>query len=281
MQLLRPAPSILDTVSNVSLGRMLITQAGFPGNRRVSLAALLMMLAGLSAALPAHADEPKTCAEYVRQVLGPDYVLERTEPTGNGGTRCYHKHRNDKEKAVSYSIVWSEEPAMPEAQEQPTGNTGAPATGPDAASAASQDKAKACNYEFRQSAQPAGGDPLSDLLCGAVSSDSPSFLVYPIGKDGKLGKQLTEVDALRGKTWYECKCGYLSTVRGAIKGTQKDLLRFTGPSGIDKKIRAQKKLADECGYDYRLVVANPEVEAYFRQRYADVTVVAHAFEPCE
>ena len=140
---------------------------------------------------------------------------------------------------------------------------------------------KNCNYEFRQSKVAQGEDLLSNLLCETASNNSPSFRVYPIKEDKSVAKQLTEIDALRGNIWYECKCGYLSTVKDVLAGKENALIRFTGPDGIDKKIRTQVQVAKECGYEYNLVVASKTVEEYFRGRYADVKVVRENFEPCE
>jgi len=140
---------------------------------------------------------------------------------------------------------------------------------------------KSCNYEFCKAEAAQGDDPLSNLLCETANNNSPSFRVYPIKEDKTLAKQLTEVDALRGTTWYECKCGYASTVKDATGGKENALVRFAGPGGIDKKIRTQAQVAKECGYEYNLVVASQIVEEYFRERYTDVKVVREDFEPCE
>lgn len=52
---------------------------------------------------------PQTCGEFVSEIMGSHYVGERSEPTGNGGIRCYYKAADDKDPAVSYGVVWPKE----------------------------------------------------------------------------------------------------------------------------------------------------------------------------
>jgi hypothetical protein len=207
------------------------------------------------------------------------YRFSRAEINGNVAY-CYMKPKDGEGSEVhSTSVVRDEPPPETQTTQESASNSTDAATQPDTPPAASNNENK-CNYAFNKGA-PGGGDPLSDLLCDAVSNNSPSFRVYPRRADGKLGSQLTEVDALRGNTWYECKCGYLSTVKGAEKGDKKALQSLEGPSGLDKKLRTQADVAAECGYDFNIVVANPIVAAFFRDRYSFAKVIEQPFEACE
>lgn len=49
---------------------------------------------------------PQSCGEFVTEIVGPGYVGEKSEPTGNGGVRCYYKSKGDKDPAVSYGVIW-------------------------------------------------------------------------------------------------------------------------------------------------------------------------------
>lgn len=90
------------------------------------------LLLGLSAPLAAQHDNrgPQTCSEYVSQIMGPGYVLARTEPTGNGGYRCYHKASHDEGEAVSYGVIFPEELPEPVADDEQPGE-GDAASAPD------------------------------------------------------------------------------------------------------------------------------------------------------
>lgn len=52
---------------------------------------------------------PQSCGEFVSDIMGPGYVGEKSEPTGNGGIRCYYKSSGDKDPAVSYGVIWPKE----------------------------------------------------------------------------------------------------------------------------------------------------------------------------
>jgi len=207
------------------------------------------------------------------------YRYSRAEINGNVAY-CYVKVKEGEGSDIHDASVTRDDP-LPEApaEEKAAGESAEAGTTASAPPAAANEKKK-CNYAFNKG-EPAGGDPLSNLLCDAASNNSPSFLVYPRRDDGKLGKLLTEVDALRGKTWYECKCGYLPTVKGVEKGDKKALQSLEGPSGLDKKLRTQADVAEECGYDFNIVVANPIVATFFRNRYSFAKVIEQPFEACE
>jgi len=207
------------------------------------------------------------------------YRFSRAEINGNVAY-CYVKAKDGEGSEVHDTSVTRDDPPPEGQAAEKNADGSADSATPAATPAATSNAKKKCNYAFNQG-NPAGGDPLSDLLCDAVSDNSPSFRVYPRRDDGKLGSQLTEVDALRGKTWYECKCGYLPTVKGVEKGDKKALQSLEGPSGLDKKIRTQADVAEECGYDYNIVVANSVVAAFFRNRYSFAKVIEQPFQACE
>lgn len=135
-----------------------------------------------------------------------------------------------------------------------------------------EERRRRCRLVRRTSSR--GGDPLSDLYCSVVAWDAPSYDIY-----SDVG--VAEIDALVGRTWYECKCGQLSLVRAMQRGERWARLRFESYPGLDEQIRRQNRIAGFCGYRYRLVVANEEVAAFFRSRYPDVSVVVFRWEPCE
>jgi hypothetical protein len=65
--------------------------------------------------------------------MGPGYVLAKTEPTGNGGYRCYHKASHDEGEAVSYGVIF------PEELTEPADDGGQPGEGDSAAAQNDED----------------------------------------------------------------------------------------------------------------------------------------------
>lgn len=122
---------------------------------------------------------------------------------------------------------------------------------------------------------PAGGADIANQFCAWVSRNSPS---YNITFEGKVN----EIDALRGNTWMECKCGYLSTARAAKSGYGWGLGHFSGlgqrrgenahEPGMDREIERQKKIAKACGMEYGIWVSHEEVGEYFRKQYPGVKI---------
>ena len=115
-----------------------------------------------------------------------------------------------------------------------------------------------------------GNDPLSELFCSMVAMGS-SYDIY-----STMG--VAEIDALSGRTWYECKCGFLSTVRAAKKG------QFWAVLAIDRlteQARRHLRISIHCGYTYRLAVASNEVAEFLRERLPDIDVIVVGWEPCE
>jgi hypothetical protein len=115
-----------------------------------------------------------------------------------------------------------------------------------------------------------GDDPLADLFCSIVAPFGRSYDIYsPVG--------VAEIDALAGRTWYECKCGYLSLIRALERG---EFWARAALDRFDEQIRRQNRIATYCGYLYRLVVSNRRVEEFLRARHPDIMILVVEFEPC-
>jgi hypothetical protein len=115
-----------------------------------------------------------------------------------------------------------------------------------------------------------GDDPLADLFCSTVVPFGQSYDIYsPVG--------VAEIDALLGRTWYECKCGYLSLLDALERG---DFWARMALDRFDGQIRRQNRIAGYCGYQYRLVVSNRRVEEFLRARHADITILRVEWDPC-
>jgi len=84
---------------------------------RIGVLASLCLSGYLYAQTDTENKEATSCAELVAQG-GGDYVFVRQEPTGNGGYRCYSKHKNDDGEVVNYTIFWPKEPYEPEKAKQ-------------------------------------------------------------------------------------------------------------------------------------------------------------------
>lgn len=141
-----------------------------------------------------------------------------------------------------------------------------------------KEKRKDCSMTPRRTSR--GDDPLANLFCEHASGGAPSVDIWSTVGSG-------EIDALRGNTWFECKCGYLSSVRAfkkgvpwakaAMMGGKKD----NGKLGLFEQIQRQMRIADHCGLDYRVVVASEEVARFFREQFPSLKVDVQSFEPCE
>ena len=120
-------------------------------------------------------------------------------------------------------------------------------------------------------AVPRGNDPLSEIFCSVAMPGAPSYDIYsPAG--------IAEIDALAGRTWYECKCGYGSLVRAAEHGER--WAQFALWS-LDEQIRRHMRIAAVCGLDYRFIVSREDVAQLVRSRHWDVDVIVFGWEPCE
>jgi hypothetical protein len=120
-------------------------------------------------------------------------------------------------------------------------------------------------------AVPRGNDPLSELFCSIAMPGAASHDIYsPAG--------VAEIDALAGRTWYECKCGYGSLVRATHRGER--WARFALDT-LDEQIRRHMRIAAVCRLRYRFVVSREDVAELVRSRHRDVDVMVVSWEPCE
>lgn len=227
----------------------------------IRLIALLASGAISWTALSAHAE---TCQDRVNS--SGAYVFSHSVPIGNGMVECYVRARDGSGQPIKDSIAFIDEPAVGEGAQN-----------------SEADKQKdPVDCEMKKRSAPAGGAQLANEFCAWVSEGSPS---YDISFKGKK----TEIDALRGKTWMECKCGYLSTVLAAESGVAWGLSNFSGAGqqkgkdahdpGMDSEILRQKEIAQVCGLDYGIWVSHEKVGEYFRQRYPGVKVYVDSTWP--
>lgn len=222
---------------------------------------LLTAVAFACAAVPGRAE---TCQEKVNS--DGAYVYSHSVPIGNGVVECYVRAKDGSGQPIKDSIAFIDEPVV----ETSTQNK----------KSEKQKKPDDCKMEKRSS--PAGGAALANEFCAWVSNNSPSYNISFKGKK-------SEIDALRGNTWMECKCGYLSTVLSAESGSAWGLSSFSGAGqnkganahdpGTDSEILRQKEIAKECGLDYGIWVSHEKVGEYFRKRYPEVKVYVDSSWP--
>ena len=118
---------------------------------------------------------------------------------------------------------------------------------------------------------PLGNDPLAELYCQEVTNSSFSYWIEsPAGR--------AEIDALRGRTWYECKCGYASLLEGLRNNLFWARRRLDGM--MEQALRHQR-IALQCGFTYRFLVSNQELADYLRGGFFPVNVEVRPFEPCD
>jgi hypothetical protein len=116
-----------------------------------------------------------------------------------------------------------------------------------------------------------GDDPLAELYCNMVVPSGQSYDIY-----SAVG--VAEIDSLVGRTWYECKCGYLSMIRAYENG------QFWAQRAVDtfdERVRRQNRIAQYCGYQYRLIVSNRRVEEFLRARHPDITILRIESDLCD
>ena len=89
---------------------------------------------------------------------------------------------------------------------------------------------------------------------------------------------VAEIDALVGRTWYECKCVYLSLIRALESG---EFWARRAIDTFDEPARRQNRIAGYCGYQYRLVVSNRPVEEFLRARHPDITIQRVESDLCD
>ena len=148
------------------------------------------------------------------------------------------------------------------------GPTPGPVPKPEPKPREDEDQRKRCRLVLRTVGR--GDDPLADHYCGVVAPMGQSYDIYsPVG--------VTEIDALAGRTWYECKCGYKTLIRALERGI------WWAPYALDKfdeQVRRQNRIAAYCGYQYLLVASNRRVEEFLRDRHPDITILLVDWDPC-
>jgi hypothetical protein len=125
-----------------------------------------------------------------------------------------------------------------------------------------------------QPTEPLGDDPLSGIYCHAVTGSPFSYRIT-VGQEGGSGltQRWAEIDALRGNTWFECKCGY------------ENLLTDWRAPGVleklDRQVLNHKDIATTCGLEYRYIVSNERVRQILQSRwFGNVVIDVRQWEPC-
>jgi hypothetical protein len=129
--------------------------------------------------------------------------------------------------------------------------------------------------------EPSGDDPLSNLYCHAVTNSPYSYRIYIETSQGTATatQRWAEIDALRGNTWYECKCGYEALLTGAARG---DGVARAKLDQLDHQVLNHLDIARTCGLEYRYIVSNDRVAEILRDRwFGNVTIEVREFEPCD
>lgn len=126
---------------------------------------------------------------------------------------------------------------------------------------------------------PMGDDPMSSLYCHIATGSPLSYRITIENASGGATKRWAEIDALRGNTWYECKCGYEALVTGKSRG---DKVAAAVLDKLDQQVLNHADIARTCGLDYRYIVSNNTVADMLRQRwFGNVVVNVVPFEGCE
>lgn len=122
-----------------------------------------------------------------------------------------------------------------------------------------------------------GNDPLSSLYCHAVTGSPLSYRITVPGAGGGLTQRWAEIDALRGNTWFECKCGYEGLLLGSRPGVADRVL-----DSLDHQVLNHVHIANACGLEYRYIVSSDRVAELLRSRwFGNVTVDVRRFESCD
>lgn len=126
---------------------------------------------------------------------------------------------------------------------------------------------------------PLGDDPLSALYCHMATGSPYSYRVHIESGAGTATRRWAEIDALRGNTWYECKCGYEALLTGAARG---EAVSRAVLDKLDKQVLNHLDIARTCGFEYRYIVSNERVAEILRNRwFGNVTIDVVPFEPCD
>ena len=122
-----------------------------------------------------------------------------------------------------------------------------------------------------------GNDPLSSLYCHAVTGSPLSYRITVPGAGGGLTQRWAEIDALRGNTWFECKCGYEGLLLRSRPGVANSVLE-----SLDHQVLNHVHIANACGLEYRYIVSSDRVAELLRSRwFGNVTVDVRHFESCD
>jgi hypothetical protein len=125
---------------------------------------------------------------------------------------------------------------------------------------------------------PLGDDPLSVLYCHLATGSPYSYRIEVENSQGEPTGRWAEIDALRGNTWYECKCGYEALLAGRARGPG---VANAVLDKLDHQVLNHSHIAQECGLEYRYIVSNETVANILRSRWFGVVVNVVPFEGCD
>lgn len=128
--------------------------------------------------------------------------------------------------------------------------------------------------------EPMGDDPLSGIYCHAVTGSPYSYKITILSPTtGNATQRWAEIDALRGNTWYECKCGYEALLSGAARGQG---VANAVLNRLDHQVLNHVEIARTCGLQYRYIVSNESVAERLRARwFGNVEIEVREFDPCD
>jgi hypothetical protein len=107
--------------------------------------------------------------------------------------------------------------------------------------------------------EPINNDPTSILYCALATGSPHSYriTIEPTGagpeRPGAGVPRWAEIDALRGDTWYECKCGYEALLNGAARG---DGAARAVLDKLTRQVLNHRDIAQTCGLTYRYIVSS-------------------------
>jgi hypothetical protein len=125
---------------------------------------------------------------------------------------------------------------------------------------------------------PLGDDPLSSVYCHLATGTPFSYRITIESATGAATQRWAEIDALRGNTWYECKCGYEALLSGAARG---EGVARAVLQKLDKQVLNHLDIARTCGLEYRYIVSSEQVAETLRERwFGNVDIEVVEFESC-
>lgn len=127
---------------------------------------------------------------------------------------------------------------------------------------------------------PLGDDPLSSLYCHAATGSPYSYKITVLSPTtGGATRRWAEIDALRGNTWYECKCGYEALLSGEARGQGVARAKL---DELTHQVLNHLHIARTCGLDYRYIVSSEEVAERLRDRwFGNVVIDVEPWDPCD